>query len=59
MSIAQNLYSDLLDKTDKFEAIADSRQSENVFYTKYDRVTLSQLPTIYQDNLGVLNETQE
>ena len=57
--MAQNLYSDLLNKTDKFEAIADSRQSENVFYTKYDRVTLSQLPTIYQDNLGVLNETQE
>ena len=59
ISMAQNLYSDLLNKTDKFEAIADSRQSENVFYTKYDRVTLSQLPTIYQDNLGVLNETQE
>ena len=58
-TIAQNLYSDLLDKTDKFEAIAWARQSENVFYTKYDKVTLSQLPTIYQDNLWVLNETQE
>ena len=59
VTIAQNLYSDLLDKTDKFEAIAWARQSENVFYTKYDKVTLSQLPTIYQDNLGVLDETQE
>ena len=58
-TIAQNLYSDLLDKTDKFEAIAGSRQSENVLYNKYDRVTLSQLPTIYQDNLWVLDETQE
>ena len=58
-TLAQDLYSDLLDKTDKFEAIADSRQSENVLYNKYDRVTLSQLPTIYHDNLWVLDETQE
>ena len=58
-TIAQNLYTDLLDKSDKFESIAWSRQSENVFYTKYDKVTLSQLPTVYQDNLWVLDETQE
>ena len=59
IAIAQNLYSDLLNNSDKFEAIADNRQSENVYYTKYDKVTTSQLPTIYQENLGVLNETQE
>ena len=53
------MYTDLLDKSDKFESIAWSRQSENVFYTKYDKVTLSQLPTVYQDNLWVLDETQE
>jgi hypothetical protein len=53
------LYSDLLNNSDKFEAIADNRQSENVYYTKYDKVTISQLPTIYQENLGVLDETQE
>jgi hypothetical protein len=53
------LYSDLLNNSDKFEAIADNRQSENVYYTKYDKVTTSQLPTIYQENLGVLDETQE
>lgn len=57
--IAQNLYNDLLSNTDKFEAIAGARQSENIYYTKYDKATLSQLPTIYQDNIGVLNETQE
>ena len=59
IAIAQNLYSDLLNNSDKFEAIADNRQSENVYYTKYDKATLSQLPTIYQENLGVLDETQE
>ena len=58
-TIAQNLYNDLLTKTDKFEAIAGNRESENVLYNKYDKVTISQLPTIYQDNLWVLNETQE
>ncbi len=58
-TIAQNLYSDLLNNTDKFESIAGSRQSENIFYTKYDKVTISQLPTIYQENLGVLDETSE
>ena len=58
-TIAQNLYSDLLNNTDKFEAIAWSRQSENIVYNKYDKVTLSQLPNIYQDNVWVLNETQE
>ncbi len=58
-TIAKNLYSDLLDNTDKFKAIADSRQSENIYYNMYDNVTLSQLPNIYQDNLWVLNETQE
>jgi hypothetical protein len=57
--LAQNLYSDLLTNTDKFQAIADARQSENVYYTKYDKVSISQLPTVYQDNLNVLNETQE
>ena len=57
--IAQNLYNDLLTNTDKFEAIAGARESENIYYTKYDKATLSQLPTIYQDNIGVLNETQE
>ena len=58
-TIAQNLYSDLLNNTDKFESIAGSRQSENIFYTKYDKVTTSQLPTIYQENLWVLDETAE
>ena len=58
-TIAKNLYSDLLDNTDKFEAIAWSRQSENIVYNKYNKVTLSQLPNIYQDNVSVLNETQE
>lgn len=58
-TIAQNLYSDLLNNPDKFEAIAGSRQSENIIYNKYDKVTLSQLPNIYQDNVWVLNETQE
>ena len=58
-TIAQNLYSDLLDNPDKFEAIAWSRQSENIYYNMYDKVTVSQLPIIYQDNLGVLDETKE
>lgn len=58
-TIAQNLYSDLLQNSDKFESIAGGRQSENIYYTRYDKATLSQLPTIYQDNLGVLDETQE
>jgi hypothetical protein len=47
----------LLNNPDKFKAIADSRQSENIYYTKYDGVTISQLPTIYQDNMEVLDET--
>lgn len=59
MSLAQGLYSDLLNNSDKFEAIAGSRESENIYYTKHDRVTISQLPTIYQNNLGVLDETAE
>ena len=59
INIAQNLYSDLSANSDKFEAIAWSRQSENVFYTKYDRASISQLPTVYKNNIWVLNETQE
>ncbi len=59
IALAKNLYDDLSNNSDKFEAIADNRQSENIYYAKYDKVTLSQLPTIYQDNSGVLNETQE
>ena len=58
-TLAQNLYNDLLNNTDKFEAIAWGRQSENVYYSKYDKVTVAQLPTIYQDNIGVLDETKE
>ena len=58
-SIAQGLYNDLLDNSDKFEAIAGSRESENIYYNKYDKATISQLPTIYQDNIEVLSETQE
>jgi hypothetical protein len=57
--LAQNLYNDLLTNSDKFKAIADARQSENIYYTKYEKATLSQLPTIYQDNLSVLNEATE
>ena len=59
ITLAQNLYRDLSTNTDKFQAIADARQSENVYYTKYEKATISQVPTIYQDNLQVLNETQE
>ena len=59
ITLAENLYDDLLNNSDKFEAIADNRQSENIYYTKYDKVTTSQLPAIYKDNLGVLDETQE
>ena len=59
ITLAQNLYDDLLVNSDKFAAIADSRQSENVYYNKYDKVSLIQLPEIYQNNLWVLNETSE
>ena len=59
ITLAQNLYSDLVANSDKFKAIADARQSENVFYTKYDKATITQLPTIYQNNLSVLNQTAE
>ena len=58
-TLAQNLYNDLLANPDKFEAIAGGRQSENVYYTKYDKATISQLPNIYKNNLSVLNETPE
>lgn len=58
-TLAQNLYNDLLSNSDKFEAIAGGRQSENVYYTKYDNATISQLPTIYQNNVAVLSETTE
>lgn len=58
-TIAQNLYKDLSTNYDKFEAIAWGRQSENIYYTKYDKVTLSQLPTVYQNNLSTLNQTAE
>jgi len=57
--IAQNLYSDLLANPDKFEAIAGGRESENIKYTEYNKVTLSQLPTIYKENIGVLDETAD
>ena len=57
--IAQNLYSDLLANPDKFEAIAGNRESENILYNNYNKVTLSQLPTIYKENIGVLDETAD
>ena len=59
MSIAKDLYDDLLAHSDKFESIAWAKQSENIYYTKYDKATLSQLPTVYQNNLNVLNETAD
>ena len=59
ITLAQNLYNDLLANSDKFEAIAGGRQSENVYYTKYEKATISQLPTIYQNNVAVLNEATE
>ena len=57
-TLAQNLYDDLLKNPDKFEAIAGSKQSENVFHIVYDKVPLSELPTIYQENSNVLDDTQ-
>jgi len=59
ITLAQNLYNDLLENSDKFEAIAGNRESENIWYNKYENVTLSQLPTIYQDNPWVLDEIAE
>lgn len=58
-AITQKLYDDLLTNTDKFEAIAANRESENVYYNKYDKVSISQLPSIYQENISVLNEAKE
>ena len=59
IALAKNLYSDLLENSDKFEAIAGNRESENIYYNRYDNVTLSQLPNIYQEHLSVLNEAKE
>ena len=59
LAIAESLYKDLSANSDKFEAIAWSRQSENVYYKKYDRATLSQLPVVYQDYISTLNETKD
>lgn len=58
-ALAKNLYDDLLSNPEKFESIAGARQSENIYYTKYDNVSISQLPTVYQNNPGVLDETAE
>ncbi len=58
-AIAENLRKDLVANPDKFEAIAWSRQSENVYYTKYDNASLSQLPMVYQNNISTLNETKD
>ena len=55
IALAQNLYKDLSVNTDKFEAIAWARESENVYYNSYSNVSISQLPTIYQENLNTLN----
>lgn len=59
ITLAQNIYNDLLENSDKFEAIAGNRESENIGYNKYENVTLSQLPTIYQNNPWVLDEITE
>ncbi len=59
LAIAENLYKDLSTNSDKFEAIAWSRQSENVYYKKYDKASLSQLPVVYQNNISTLNEIKD
>ena len=58
-NLAQNLYDDLSANSDKFEAIAWARESENVLYNKYENVSISQLPSIYHENLGILESTKE
>ena len=59
LAIAESLHKDLSANSDKFEAIAWTRQSENIEYRRYDRATISQLPTVYQDNVSILNEIKD
>lgn len=56
--LAQNLYDDLSKHSDKFEEFAWNRESENITYSYISGATLEQLPTIYQDNLETLKNTE-
>jgi protein-export membrane protein SecD len=53
-ALAEKLYEDLSANPEKMEGLTSNRASENIFYTKYDNVGLSELPPLYQTNLAPL-----
>lgn len=54
-NLAYSLRDDVLQSNWEIEKFADARWSENIFYNHFTWVTISQLPKIFVDNIGLLS----
>jgi hypothetical protein len=54
-ALAEKLYQDITANPEKMAELADNRASENIFYTKYENVSLAELPPLYQEHISLLN----
>lgn len=54
-TLAEKLYQDILSNPSKIEELTNNRASENIFYSIYEKKGIAELPTIYQNNQGLLN----
>jgi len=52
---AQTLLTDVSQNANMMQQLTDARQSENVFYHRFDNIRYEQLPKIFQDNIYTIN----
>ncbi|MBO4203887.1 hypothetical protein J5893_03595 [bacterium] len=53
-ALAEEYYQDIQGNPNKMAELTEGKTSENVFYHKYDEVSLAQLPTFYQKQSQLL-----
>jgi hypothetical protein len=54
-ALAEKLYQDITANPERMAELVDNRASENIFYTVYENMGLAELPSLYQENLVILN----
>lgn len=53
--LTQSMLQEVVKDPSQFEFVATNKQSDDIYYTVNNKVSLENMPTIYKDNLAIIN----
>jgi len=57
--LASNIYNQVSQNPGQFAQFTENRNSEDIYYNRFNSVPITQLPNIYQNNANLLNSLEK